>query len=129
MKLLKYTTLIFLTAFTLLTLFLSSSVIFDWFGIRAKEGNYVLFVVWANFVASLIYGLAIYYTLKNKKWSYKLLIIATVLLLFTIIGLDIHINTGGIYELKTVKALYFRSTVTTVFALFIYIINRKQGKK
>ncbi len=31
-----------LALFAMLTLFLSSSVIFDWFGIRAKEGNYVL---------------------------------------------------------------------------------------
>jgi len=35
------TSAVILTAFGLLTLFLSTSVIFDLFGIRAKEGNYV----------------------------------------------------------------------------------------
>jgi hypothetical protein len=44
-KTLLYTLPILLTGFGLLTLFLSTSVIFDLFGIRAKEGNYVLFVV------------------------------------------------------------------------------------
>jgi hypothetical protein len=44
-----------LAGFGLLTLFLSSSVIFDLFGIRAKEGNYVLFVVWSNFISSILY--------------------------------------------------------------------------
>lgn len=43
-----------LVAFSLLTLFLSGSVIFDFFNIRAKEGNYVLFIVWANFISSFV---------------------------------------------------------------------------
>jgi hypothetical protein len=40
-KTLPYIIAILLAAFGLLTLFLSSSVIFDLFGIRAKEGNFV----------------------------------------------------------------------------------------
>jgi len=50
----------------LITLFLSSSVLFDWFDIRVKEGNYVLFVVIANFIASVIYLFAAYGFLKRK---------------------------------------------------------------
>ena len=49
---------IILLAFGLLTFFLSTSVIFDLFGIREKEGNYVLFIVWANFISSILYLLA-----------------------------------------------------------------------
>lgn len=44
-KIFRYLTAILLVGFGLLTLFLSTSVIFDLFGVRAKEGNYVLFVV------------------------------------------------------------------------------------
>ena len=40
-----YVATLILAGFGLLTLFLSTSVIFDLFGIRAKEGNYVLFIV------------------------------------------------------------------------------------
>ena len=61
--------------FALLTLFLSGSVIFDLFGIRAKEGNYVLLVVWANFISSLLYLVAAYGLVVQKKWPYKILII------------------------------------------------------
>ncbi|HRA60413.1 MAG TPA: hypothetical protein PLG30_12425 [Bacteroidia bacterium] len=44
-KLLSYSVATVLSIFGLLILFLSSSVIFDLFGIREKEGNYVLFIV------------------------------------------------------------------------------------
>ena len=37
-KNLKYVVAFALTAFAFLTLFLSSSIIFNWFGIREKEG-------------------------------------------------------------------------------------------
>jgi predicted RND superfamily exporter protein len=59
-----------LAAFGLLTLFLSTSVIFDLFGIRAKEGNYVLFVVWSNFISSILYLFAAYGFIKVKKLDY-----------------------------------------------------------
>jgi hypothetical protein len=37
----RYLSIAILIGFGLLTLFLSSSVIFDLFGIRAKEGDYI----------------------------------------------------------------------------------------
>ena len=55
-----------LGAFGLLTLLLSTSVIFDLFGVRAKEGNYVLFVVWANFISSILYLFAAYGFVKTR---------------------------------------------------------------
>jgi hypothetical protein len=42
---------ILLTLFALITVFMSGSVIFDLFGIRAKEGNYMLFIVVSNFIS------------------------------------------------------------------------------
>lgn len=66
-KLLPSLLAIFLIGFGLLTLFLSTSVIFDLFGIREKEGNYVLFVVWSNFISSILYLFAAYGFIKHKK--------------------------------------------------------------
>ena len=66
-------TAIALLLFALLTLFLSGSVIFNLFGIRAKEGNYVPLVVWANFISSILYLAAAYGLFKMKKWSVWLL--------------------------------------------------------
>jgi hypothetical protein len=124
-KVLIYILTIVLTAFALLTLFLSSSVIFDWFGIRAKEGNYVLFIVWANFISSIFYLVAVYGLIKFKKWSYQLLGGSVFILVIALIGLLFHIYSGGLYETKTVGAMIFRISLTTIFTLFTYLIILK----
>jgi magnesium-transporting ATPase (P-type) len=125
-KIIPYLLATILSGFGLLTLFLSTSVIFDLFGIRAKEGNYVLFVVWANFISSILYLFAAYGFIKNKKWTATLLGISTLILLAAFIGLKIHINSGGIYEAKTVAAMIFRIAVTFVFAIIAFFIINKQ---
>ena len=111
---------IVLAVFGLVTLFLSSSVIFDLFGVRAKEGNYVLFVVWANFLSSILYLFAAYGFIKIKKWTIHLLGVSALLLIIAFIGLMIHINSGGIYETKTIGAMIFRITLTLVFSILAY---------
>ena len=110
--------LIFLILFGGVTLFMSSSVLFDWFGIRAKEGNYVPGIVWANFVCGILYLIAAYGILKNQTWAKFPLIISMIILVFAYIGLFIHINNDGLYETKTIGAMAFRIGVTAIF-LFI----------
>lgn len=117
-----------LTLFAFLTLFLSSSVIFDWFGIRAKEGNYVLFIVWANFVCSILYLIAVYGFIKKKKWTLWILITALIILVIAFISLLIYINNGGIHEVKTIKAMIFRMMVTFGFSLVVFFSINKQPK-
>lgn len=117
-----------LAAFGLLTLFLSSSVIFDLFDIRAKEGNYVLFIVWANFLSSILYLVAAFGFIKDKKWTIKPLSISAIVLLVAFIGLFIHINSGGIYETKTIGAMIFRMTVTIVFTALAFFMISKNNK-
>ena len=125
-KYILYTSAVILTAFGLLTLFLSTSVIFDLFGIRAKEGNYVLFVVWSNFISSILYLLAAYGFIKSKKWTTSLLGISTLILLAAFIGLKIHASSGGIYEEKTIGAMIFRIAVTLAFASIAYFTITKK---
>lgn len=126
-KYIPFLSSLILAGFGLLTLFLSSSVIFDWFGIRAKEGNYVLFIVWANFISSLLYLISAYGFLKIKSWAFKALSVATVILVVALIGLFIHIYSGGIYETKTVFAMLFRISVTIAFTAIAYFsINKKK---
>jgi hypothetical protein len=119
-KILPYLIAVVLTAFGLLTLFLSSSVIFDLFGIREKEGNYVLLVVWANFLSSILYLFAAYGFIKNSKWTAKYLVASVVILIAAFIGLLIHINGGGIYETKTIGAMLVRTSITIVFLILAY---------
>lgn len=125
-KLLLYLLAILLAGFGLLTLFLSTSVIFDLFGIRAKEGNYVLFVVWSNFISSILYLFAAYGFIKSKKWTTTLLGISTLILIAAFIGLKIHASSGGIYEEKTIGAMIFRISVTLVFAIIAYLTITKK---
>ncbi len=126
-KYLPYISTLILAGFGLLTLFLSSSVIFDWFGIRAKEGNYVLFVVWANFISSVPYLFSAYGFLKSENWTFKLLSASTVILIIAFLGLLVHINSGGIYETKTVFAMIFRIGVTIAFTAIAYFsINKRK---
>jgi len=113
----------------LITLFLSSSIIFDWFNIREKEGNYVLFIIWANFISSILYLFAAYGFIKNKKWTIQPLVISLIILIIAFIGLFIHIKTGGIYETKTVGAMTFRILVTFIFATIGYFTLKRSDKK
>ena len=125
-KIILYATVGILSAFALLTLFLSTSVIFNLFNIREKEGNYVPFIVWANFISSILYLLAAYGLLKLKKWSAYLLAVSVVILVAAFIGLKVYISNGGIYETKTVNAMIFRITLTIIFAIASYLLIIKQ---
>ena len=120
-----------ISLFAFVTLFMSSSVIFNLFGIRAKEGNYVLFVVVSNFIASFLYLLAAYGLFTEKKWATKLLLITTTILVLSFVGLLIYANTGGIYEQKTIKAMLSRIAITGAFAgiSWFFISRNKIVKK
>ena len=112
--------------FAMLTLFLSSSVIFDWFGIREKEGNYVLFIVWTNFICSILYLFAVYGFVKSATWTSRVLLIALVLLIIAFVYLVLFISNGGIHETKTISAMIFRIVVTLSFLLIaLFNINKK----
>lgn len=117
--------LIFLILFGGVTLVMSSSVLFDWLGIRAKEGNYVPGIVWANFVCGIFYLSAAYGILRNQTWAKLPLIISLVILFLAYIGLFIHINNGGLYETKTVGAMAFRIGVTALSLLITTKIFKK----
>lgn len=124
-KILPYIFGSILGAFGLLTLFLSTSVIFDLFGIRAKEGNFVPFIVWANFIVSFLYLFAAYGFIKRKNWTTTILGVSTLILIIAFIALNVHINSGGVYEMKTFKGMIFRTSITFIFSLLAYFTITK----
>lgn len=124
-KVILYLAVAVLTGFGLLTIFLSTSVIFDLFDVRAKEGNYVLFVVWSNFISSFIYLISAYGLLASKKWTFKTLGFSSIILSATFFGFILYIQSGGIHESKTVGAMLFRITLTFLFTLFAYFTINK----
>ncbi len=125
-KIIRYSVATVLVLFGLLTLFLSGSIIFDLFGIRAKEGNYVLFVVWANFVCSILYLAAANYLVRANKFSVKILGLATILLAATFVALLFYVNSGGLHETKTIYAMLFRLGVTAALSLSAYFLTVKK---
>jgi hypothetical protein len=110
----------FMVGFGLLTTFLSSSIIFDWFDIRSHEGNYVLIVVWANFVSGLLYLASAVGFIQKKVWAALPLIISVGILILAFFGLLIHINGGGAYETKTIFAMLFRILINVGLLILIY---------
>ncbi|HRD54351.1 MAG TPA: hypothetical protein PKY96_17055 [Flavobacteriales bacterium] len=102
-------------AFGALTLFLSTSVLLDLFGIRERESPYVPAVVAANLIASLLYLPAGAGLLMQRRWSSVLLAAAVAVLLVGALFLALHINSGGIYRTATIGALTIRTLLTTAF--------------
>jgi len=121
-----YITAAVLTAFGMLTVFLTSSIILDLFGVREREGNYVLLIVWANLISGILFLTAAFGLMKRKHWAAKPLIVSLAVLVFAFLGLLIHIQSGGAYETKTVGAMIFRLTVNGILALVVYRATKKQ---
>jgi hypothetical protein len=97
--------------FGLLTIKSGGQVLFGGSLYRKAAGNYVLFVVWFNFLAGFIYlvaGVGIWMRLRWAVWLSLLIAIATIIV-FAILG--IHILNGGGYETRTVAAMSLRSIV------------------
>jgi hypothetical protein len=117
--------LIFLLLFGAVTLFMSSSVLFGWFGIREKEGNFVTLIVWANLICGVLYLIAAFGILKAKKWAKDPLISALIILVIAFIFLFLHINNGGLYETKTIGAMTFRIAVTALLLFTTIKISKK----
>lgn len=118
----------FIGIFGFMTLFMSTSVIFDLFGIREKEGNFVFLVVLANFFCSFLYLVSSWSILKSKNSAFYLLSVAAIILVAAYAYLFYHINNGGIYEVKTVKAMAFRIILTLIFAFYAYLTINKKNK-
>lgn len=111
----KIILLISLILFGVVTLFMSSSVLFDWFGIRAKEGHYIPFIVWANWLCGILYLVAAFGILQNKPWVRMPLVGSLIVLVLAYMNLFTHITTGGLYETKTIVAMAFRIGISAVF--------------
>ena len=111
----RWTLIAVLLLFGGVTLFLSSSILLDLFGMREKEGNYVQFVVLANFFASILYFAAAIGLLAHKWWARYPLWMASVVLLVTSLAFGWYIYQGGVHEQRTIVAMIFRTLLTIVF--------------
>ena len=128
-KILPYILAALLVVFGLSTLYMSTAIILDLFNVREQQGNYVVLVIWANWLCSVLYLSAAYGFIKGKRWTMSLLLVSTGVLFLASIGFFLHINSGGLYLNKTIGALIFRAVVTLIFALMAWITINKKGKR
>lgn len=127
MKALKIIQTILLSFFGLVTVFMASSVIFNLFGIREKEGNYVLFIVYTNLVCGILYLLAAYTTWTTPKLSFTSLVVSLALLIVAFIAFQFYIYNGGIHEAKTIKAMVFRIVFTAIMTGIGWLSIKKRN--
>ena len=106
--------------FGLLTIKSGGSVLFIDGADRQAAGNYVPFVLWFNFLAGFVYIIAGAGIWMKKQWAAKLavLIAAATLIVFAILGL--YILNGGMYEMRTIVAMSFRSIIWVIISVFAY---------
>ena len=114
-------------AFGLLTLKAGGEVLFIDGAGRAAAGNYVPFVLWSNFLLGFLYIIAGIGIWLQKRWATLLaiFILITTLLVFAAFGW--HINHGGLFETRTVKAMILRSGVWAFISIATYIRLLKHG--
>jgi hypothetical protein len=80
-------------------------------------------------LAGILYLIAAYGFYYSKKWTFPVLVITSLIMVSALAGFLIHMNTGGIYEAKTLGALVFRTSITLVFAVTAYFAVREKLKK
>jgi hypothetical protein len=111
------------------SVFMTLSIIFDLFGIQKMEGNYVLLIVYTNFLCGLIYIYAALTLWKHLVNSTISLALATALLIAAYIWFTYYIQAGGVYEEKTLKAMTFRTIFTAVMFALCFILFKIEQRK
>ena len=106
--------------FGVLTIKSGGQVLFGGNSYQKAAGNYVLFVVWFNFLAGFVYlvaGAGIWARQRWAVWLSLLIVIATIIVFAFF---ELHILEGGEYETRTVAAMSLRSLVWTSIFIFSY---------
>lgn len=106
--------------FGLLTIKSGGQVLFGGESYQKAAGNYVLFVLWFNFIAGFFYlvaGIGIGLRQTWAVWLSFLIALATIII-FALFG--IYIFQGGEHEIRTVIAMSLRTIVWSSIFIFSY---------
>ena len=107
--------------FGLLTIKSGGSVLFIDGAARQAAGNYVPFVLWFNFLAGFVYVITGAGLWLQRQWAVKLsfLIVIATFIVYVVLGL--YILGGGLYEIRTIIAMGFRTIIWAFIAIFAYL--------
>ena len=111
----------------ILSLFISTCVIFGLFGMREREGDSAFFIVYINFLSSFAYLFSSYGFFTKNKWTTKVLFATLAILLASYIGLICYIQAGNEIKLLLIIVMLIRVSLTIIFAgISWYYITRTQ---
>lgn len=97
--------------FGLLTIKEGGTILFGDEAARAAVGNYVLFVLWFNFLAGFAYVVAGAGLWLRQRWAVWLAIAIAAATFFTFAALGEYVDSGAAYEQRTVIAMSLRTLV------------------
>ena len=117
--------------FGLMTLKSGYAVLFIDGEARAAAGHYVPFVLWFNFISGFFYIIAAAGLWLMRPWSawLSLLLAGCIVAVYAAFGL--HIFNGGEYEMRTVVAMFIRSSVWIAIAFYSwrrFLISAGKGE-
>ena len=110
--------------FGVLTVLAGGAALFG--GDKTSElvGNAVPFVLWFNFLAGFAYVAAGGGLLLRRRWALWLSLAILVGTVMVALFFGIHILRGGMFEIRTVGALFFRAGV---WAAITFVATRALG--
>ncbi len=95
-------------------------VIFTTGEFHQQQGNFVPFVVWANFLGGFAYIVAAIGLLQLKRWAGFFAYLITSMTVVIYAAFVVHIMGGGLYEMQTVVAMAIRTTLWVAISLLAY---------
>ncbi|WP_417433135.1 hypothetical protein [Hoeflea sp.] len=104
-------------AFGLLTILSGGTALFGSDAARAAVGNAVPFVLWFNFLAGFAYVAAAVGLLMRRRWGLWLSVAIVIATALVFIAFGIHVQLGGLFEMRTVGAMALRMGVWGIIAL------------
>ena len=106
--------------FGLLTLKEGGAVLFASGATRTAAGTYVPFVLWFNFLAGFAYVIAGAGLWMQRRWAAGLAILIAVATAIVFAAFGVHVFAGGVYEMRTVIAMSFRTVVWAAIAVIAF---------
>ncbi len=85
-----------------------------------QQGNFVPFVVWANFLGGFAYIVAAIGLFRLKRWAGYLAYLIISMTVVVYAAFAVHIMGGGLYEVQTVVAMAIRTALWFAIALLAY---------
>ncbi|MCG9970901.1 hypothetical protein [Christiangramia crocea] len=113
--------------FGVITLFASSSVLFNITTILQKNGNYPSFILWMNLLSSPLYLMAAVGLKLSKVWALHLLVAILTMLFISLTYFILLIKNNEAYELETLMALAIRIALTSTLAYFAFNTTIKEN--